>query len=171
MKEKMYSIGNDYTTIDDYFRMARNNYIEDPKELEQISTILKRRRRNEQADYINFIKDDIINKKIFEDDHVDGEKYYSVSQIKRDYVDYEGKNGSEEKCFFENGDRRIDVYCIFEFDRITTVMEITDYETGSHGNTAFSLDWEEFKNLSQKDFEYQLNEAVFYYNPEESEAA
>jgi hypothetical protein len=173
MREKIYQIGNEYATIEEFFTMARNNYIEDPRDLNQICAILNYRRMRKKAEYVSFIKYDIIEKRAFEESHLDcdGARFCSVNQIKRDYIDYEGKKSTEKNCFFENGDYRVDICCIFENGKITTVIEIANYETGSQQNTRFTLSWEEFKLLSQKDFEYQINEAVFYHNPDEFEVA
>ncbi len=152
------------------FIEARNNYEENVEELSKTIQMLKEDGENDKAEYVEFIMNDIISEKEFETDSTkDSEDHFvSVNQIKRDYVDYEGQKGSEEKVYYEGEDITIRTSCMFEFGRVIVMVEVSG--PGNYISGHDVVDWTEFKNFSQKDFENFVNQIVFYAQPEEQAA-
>ncbi len=147
---------------------ARNNYEQDLSRLFITERRLRNEGENKKADYVYYIMQDLKEEKLFtETYHPDGYSYVSVGQIKRDYIDYEGEKGSEEKVYYEDDKSKYSVMCIFERGYI--VIMVNMLRDGKDMFSAEKFIWEDFKLLSQKGFESLINSIIFYTAEDDEE--
>ncbi len=149
------------------FIEARNNYEENVEELKKTIEMLKADKEDEKAEYVGYILEDIEGQIAFDKSHDEGDEYVSVGQIKRDYVDYEGHKGSEQKVFSDINGVRCETSCMFEFGNVAVLVESNSEE--GHSCNATKIEWVRFKDYTQKDFEILLNELYAHATSDDEE--
>lgn len=144
-------------TAEELFVQARNGYIENPDALHRISEILTLENMTEEAERVGYME---------EREREDGNNLYSVAQMKLDMLD--GHGGIDDVAIADG----VNLTVMYEPNNDTVAWQVSQIaEEGNeevYSEASNSISFDEFKAMSQQDFERIVNETM-YYNMNEIE--
>lgn len=135
-------------TADELYTQARNGYIENPDALKRVAEILTAEGKTDKAERVGYM----------EEREREGDVLYSVAQMKLDMLD--GHGGIDDLQIAEG--TTLSVNYENNFLLVSANRTETEENENVYSQASAVVRFDEFKNMSQQDFENVVNELIYY---------